>query len=76
MVNNLDEFMTLVRDELGLPVTAEDAGCAFDELAGWDSVHLLWLLTLVERRTGRQVSLPDLLEARSLEQVYSLVTVS
>lgn len=75
-MNNLDDFMTLVRDELGLPVTVDDAGCSFDELAGWDSLHLLWLLTLVERRTGRQVSLPALLEAGNLEQVYSLVAAA
>jgi hypothetical protein len=36
-------------------------------------VYLLWLLTVVEKKTGRPVSLPDLLEAGSLSDVYSLV---
>jgi acyl carrier protein len=69
-VNNIDDFIALVRDELGLPVTAGDASRGLDEIPGWDSVHLLWLLTALERETGRQVSLPDVLEAASLEQIY------
>lgn len=72
-VNTVDDLVTLVRDELGLPVTTSDATRSLDELPGWDSVYLLWLLTVVEKRTGRPVSLPDLLEAGSLEDVYSLV---
>lgn len=71
-LDNLDDFVALVRDELGLPVTVENAGDSFDQLAGWDSVHLLWLLTALERHTGRRISLPDVLEATSLEAVYTL----
>nr|AFI57025.1 ACP [Amycolatopsis orientalis] len=69
----MDDLVALVRDELGLAVTTSDAARSLDELPGWDSVHLLWLLTAVEKKTGRPVSLPDLLEAGSLEDVYSLV---
>ncbi|MGC7096516.1 acyl carrier protein [Amycolatopsis lurida] len=72
-MNTVDDLVTLVRDELGLPVTTSDAARSLDELPGWDSVYLLWLLTVVEKKTGRPVSLPDLLEAGSLEDVYSLV---
>ncbi|MFI6024470.1 acyl carrier protein [Amycolatopsis magusensis] len=72
-MNTVDDLVTLVRDELGLPVTTSDAGRSLDELPGWDSVYLLWLLTAVEKKTGRPVSLPDLLEAGSLSDVYSLV---
>jgi acyl carrier protein len=71
-VNTLDDFMTLVRDELGLPVTAEDAGRDLDQVAGWDSMYLLSLLAALERRTGRSLSLPELLDASSLADIYAL----
>ncbi|MFI6985322.1 acyl carrier protein [Embleya sp. NPDC050154] len=71
-LNTLDDFVALVRDELGLPITSANAADSFDRLAGWDSVHLLWLLTALERHTGRRISLPDVLEATSLEAVYTL----
>ena len=70
----LDEFVLLARDELGLPIGPDDAARPFDDLAGWDSVYLLSLVTLVERRTGREVSLPAVLEARSLAQVHAVAT--
>jgi acyl carrier protein len=73
-VNTADEFVDLLRDELGLTVTAADLEVGFDELPGWDSLHLLWLLTLVERRTGRVVSLPEVLEAANLRDLYALVS--
>jgi acyl carrier protein len=69
-VNSIDDFVTLVRDELGLPVTAQDVGRSLDEIPGWDSVHLLWLATALERATGTQVSLARVLEADCLEQIY------
>jgi len=72
-VNSLEDFVALVRDELGLLVTSDDAHLSLDEIPGWDSLHLLWLLTLLEQRTGRTVSLPDVLEADSLNSMYSLV---
>jgi len=71
-VNTIDDFVGLVRDELGLPVTAETVALTFDQLEGWDSVHLLTLLTVLERETGRRISLPDVLEAASLAHVYGL----
>ncbi|HEX2312225.1 MAG TPA: acyl carrier protein [Thermomonospora sp.] len=71
-MNTVEDFVALVRDELGLPVTVETIGLGFDQLDGWDSVHLLALLTALERETGRRISLPDVLEAPSLEHVYGL----
>jgi acyl carrier protein len=66
----LDDLLALLRDEFGLPLTLEEADVPFDDLAGWDSMHLLWLLTVIERDTGRRLSLPDMLEAGSLQQLY------
>ncbi|WP_030912403.1 acyl carrier protein [Streptomyces sp. NRRL F-5126] len=70
---SIDEFVSIVRDELGLPLTAEDVDLSFDELPGWDSVQMLWLLTILERRTGKSLSLPDMLEAPSLAALYKIV---
>jgi acyl carrier protein len=69
-MNDLHEFLTFVQDEIGLAVTDTDAHRNLDEIPGWDSVHLLWILTALERRTGRAISLPDVLEAANLEQIY------
>jgi acyl carrier protein len=71
-VNSAGEFVGLVRDELGLPVTEDDLSRELHELPGWDSMHLLWLVTIIERETGRQISVVDLLEAPNLAFVYRL----
>ncbi|KJE20159.1 phosphopantetheine-containing protein [Frankia torreyi] len=71
-MTTVEEFVALVRDELGLPISADDIESSFDEIPGWDSVHLLWLLSILEQRTGRSVSLPDVLEASSLRGIYAL----
>ena len=73
-MNTIDEFLAVLRDELGLPVTAEDADRRLDQIPGWDSVQLLWLLTAVEGRTGRSISLPDMLEASDLAGLYAVVS--
>ncbi len=74
-MNTLDDFVTLLQDELGLDVTRENVGLPFDRVPGWDSVHMLSLLVIVERETERRVSLPDMLEASSLERLFELVTL-
>ena len=71
-MNSIDDFVVLVRDETGLEVTSENVHAVFDEVPGWNSLHLLTLLTLLERATGRTLSLPDVLEAPSLAHVYEL----
>jgi hypothetical protein len=68
-VNTFEDFLALLRHELGLAVT-EDA--AVDQVPGWDSVHLLSLLTVLEGRTGRRIHLPDLLEAGTLKEMYDV----
>lgn len=71
-MNSIDDLVTLIRDEIGLPIEVADAGRSFDEVAGWDSVHLLWLASALERATGRSISLARLLEADSINEVYLL----
>ncbi|MEY9890114.1 acyl carrier protein [Catenulispora sp. MAP5-51] len=71
-MNDVNDLIALLRDELGLPVAAEDAQRRLDQVPGWDSVHVLWLITVLERGAGHQVSLPDLLEANSIQEIYDL----
>jgi len=73
-MTTLDDFLEFVSDRLGVTVTAADAARGLDEISGWDSMHLLWLLTALERETGRAISVPDVLTATSLEQIYAAVT--
>lgn len=69
-MKTVDEFVTLLHEELGLVVTAADLDRSLADIAGWDSLHLLWMITTLEQRTGRQLSLPDLLEAPTLRGIY------
>jgi acyl carrier protein len=71
-MNSIADFVALIRDELGLPVTVEDAELGFDEISGWDSMFLLWLVAILEQKTGRQVTVPDVLEAENLKSIYML----
>ncbi|MER5494284.1 acyl carrier protein [Streptomyces sp. NPDC002454] len=73
-MNDLDDFLTLLHDELGLRVTPEDTDRALTELTGWDSLHLLRLVTALEARTGRSISVIDLFEAPDLRRIYQLTT--
>ena len=73
-MNDIDDFIALLRDEFGLQLTRADTELSFDALPGWDSVHLLQLLTLLEQTTGKSISLPEVLEASTLAHVYKLVS--
>jgi acyl carrier protein len=75
-VNNIHDFLALVHDEIGLPLTVHDATLAFDQVPGWDSMHLLSLLVALERTTGRRVAMADVLAAANLGEIYALVTES
>lgn len=73
-MNTIDDFIAMLQDQIGLVVSGDAISGHFDEVPGWDSVHLLNLVAAMETRTGRSVPLPDLLEAESLQQIYSLYT--
>jgi acyl carrier protein len=75
-LNSLDEFAVLISDHIGIPVTSEDLRRHVDEVPGWDSLHVMWLLTVLERETGRRLSLPDVIEAPTLAHVYELAVAS
>jgi acyl carrier protein len=71
-VNNIDDFATLLRDEIGLSVTTDDLTRDLDEVAGWDSVHLLSVLMVLEREAGRPVPMVAAMEAPNLAAIYQL----
>ncbi len=71
---SFEEFVDIIRVELGLPLNTADAELDLDQVPGWDSVYLLTLLTVLEKRTGAPVSLPDVLAATSLREIYIVVT--
>ncbi|GHI97930.1 MULTISPECIES: phosphopantetheine-binding protein [Streptomyces] len=75
-MTTIDDFLVLVRHEIGLPVGPEHADVPLDQVPGWDSMHLLALLTALERQTGRSISLPDVLEAESLHEIHELAVQS
>jgi acyl carrier protein len=75
-METISDFMALVHDELGLPVTIEDATRNWDEISGWDSMYMLWLVTILEQKTGRRISVIDVLEAPNLKYVFNLVSGS
>jgi acyl carrier protein len=71
---DLPGFLGVLRDELGLDLTEEQAAADFDLLPEWDSVHLLRLVMLLERETGRNVPVSSVLQARSMREIHALVT--
>jgi hypothetical protein len=71
-MKDIDDFAVFVRDTIGLPVTAEDMRRDLDQVSGWDSIHLLWLVTALERDHGRTVSVPDVVKAATLAEIYEL----
>lgn len=75
-MNNIDDFIAILRDELGLRIDTQHAGLKLDQVADWDSVHLLSLLTILERRTGHNLRLADMLEAATLEEIYAVAVAA
>ncbi|MFV2117031.1 acyl carrier protein [Streptomyces sp. Act-28] len=71
-----NEFLKLLDDDLGLRLSAEDLSRDVDEVAHWDSMHLVRLLSLLEARSGKSIALTSLLEARTLDQARRLVVAA
>lgn len=69
------EFVQLVRDELSLPVAdTGDLDADLDAIVGWDSMHVLRLVTAMEQRTGRRVPVGAMLVERTLRGIYRCAT--
>lgn len=74
-MNTIDDFIHLIGEQIGLPVTVADAERPLDQVPGWDSLHLVALLSIMERKSGRPVSLPAVLQAGTLAEIYRLTAV-
>lgn len=74
MTTTIEDFIDLLNQELGLAWSLEDADVDLDRLPDWNSLHLLSVLTALEQRTGREVSLPDALAATSLRGLLAAAT--
>jgi acyl carrier protein len=66
------DFVRLLRDELGLDLEEADLDADFDQLPDWDSLHLLKLVTALEKASGRSVPVGRLLEARTLRAIHEM----
>ncbi|MFF1924907.1 phosphopantetheine-binding protein [Streptomyces sp. NPDC058221] len=75
-MKTIDDFVTLINEEVGLPVTVDHIPEPLDAVPGWDSMHLLALLAALERTTGARVSMPDVLLASSLRDIYDLTVTA
>jgi aryl carrier-like protein len=75
-LNSLNEFAELISDHIGIRLEGEDLHRQVEDVPGWDSVHLMWLLTVLERATGRRLSLPAVIEAPTLAHVYELAVTA
>jgi acyl carrier protein len=68
-----DSFVLLLNNELGLTLSTTDLDTQVDQLSQWDSVHLLRLLIVLEERLERRLGVAQLLEIRTLGQLYEKV---
>ncbi|HSV68376.1 MAG TPA: acyl carrier protein [Mycobacteriales bacterium] len=71
-----DDFITLVRDELGLPLANDELDSELDGVVSWDSLHILRLVAAVERETSRRIPIGRLLADRSLRAIYDRVNAA
>ncbi|MFF3323710.1 acyl carrier protein [Streptomyces sp. NPDC002889] len=65
------DLITLANEHLGTDLEPADADRDLAEVACWDSVFLLRLVALLERELGRAVPVAEMLEARSLGDIWT-----
>ncbi|MDF4250005.1 MULTISPECIES: phosphopantetheine-binding protein [unclassified Streptomyces] len=70
-MRTVEELIELANTHLGTALAPADAELELSELAGWDSVHLLRLIGLLERTLDRPVPVDAVLQARSLHDIWS-----
>ncbi|MFD9223061.1 phosphopantetheine-binding protein [Streptomyces sp. NPDC002730] len=66
------DLISLANEHLGTDLEPADAERELTELPCWDSVSLLRLVSLLERELGRPVPVAELLEARSLGEIWTV----
>ncbi|ORI13644.1 hypothetical protein BJI47_23090 [Rhodococcus sp. 1168] len=69
-----ERFVELVRTESGLEITEFGLSTPFDGVAGWDSMYLLKVITVVEAEIGRPLSVVRAMESKCLDDIYRVAT--
>lgn len=69
-----EEFIAILDEEIGFSISMEDLKVGLDSLADWDSIMLLRLQLILERKLRRRIALPKLLEARTIEAIFEAVS--
>ncbi len=72
-MNTMDDFVDLIREEIGLNLTLADLNSVFDDIPGWDSINLLRLLVVLEQKYGYSMSMADVLEVPNLASLFDMV---
>lgn len=67
-----DDFISIVRDQLRLPLANADLENDFDQEVNWRSIHLVRLFVEVEKKTGQRVPVARLFEERTVRGIYDL----
>ncbi|MFI1395439.1 acyl carrier protein [Streptomyces sp. NPDC020681] len=65
------DLISLANEHLGTDLEPADAARELTELPCWDSVHLLRLVGLLEQELGRPVAVAEMLQARSLSEIWT-----
>lgn len=68
-----EEFVAILDEELGFAISGDDLQSDVGNLIGWDSVMLLRVQVVFEKKLDRRISLPRLLEARTMAAVFDVV---
>ncbi|SEK58815.1 acyl carrier protein [Streptacidiphilus jiangxiensis] len=71
-----EDYLALLREATGLDLDEASVHRDFDALAGWDSLHLLKLVSSLERATGRRVPVGQVLQARTLDEIRAIATAA
>jgi acyl carrier protein len=69
-MNNEEDFLRLLRADLGLAIEANELSADLDNVPAWDSMLLLKLVVALERETGRKMPVGRLMAMRSLREMY------
>ncbi|MDJ0744617.1 MAG: acyl carrier protein [Xenococcaceae cyanobacterium MO_167.B27] len=73
-MNSITDLIDLMQEVLELPITEQDINIHFDCLDGWDSLHILRLITSIEAETGQKIAVASILQARNIQEIYQLVS--
>ncbi|MDJ1133928.1 phosphopantetheine-binding protein [Streptomyces iconiensis] len=75
-MHTVEDLIALANQHLGTALAPHDAGAELTELEDWDSVHLLRLVALLESELGRPVPVAEVLQARSLRDIWAVAVAT